>query len=325
MRDSRLCRRTASLLVSVALPASAPVVAFADAPIPPADSTAPLYPALGPAGGTAFLVDPAVPPGHDGARWISVVQRSLARWGDSFAGFTSAGVDPSDGLDVIAFSSELGGGPDVVEQVGAQYRRHDFTIMTPVPARPDCAQVPVTVTSAVPTLQIVRVRRRVPLRVHGRVVRRDGKVVYDTLRRHGRTVRRNGRPVFRHRWIRMARIGSHVVAGIVLRLQCTTLPAATGLRKVSDRDIAVNPNPRWQFGPAHPDARQIDLETTILHELGHASGLGHTPEPCTLASPMGPATVAGDWWRSPEDASDTDCLAAFGPAAGTPAAGVLAG
>lgn len=49
---------------------------------------------------------------------------------------------------------------------------------------------------------------------------------------------------------------------------------------VIEIDIQMAPDPpvtgfTWQFGPAAPSASQFDFESVLLHELGHAHGLGH--------------------------------------------------
>jgi hypothetical protein len=40
-------------------------------------------------------------------------------------------------------------------------------------------------------------------------------------------------------------------------------------------DVQANPNVNWQYGPANAVIGQYDFETVLLHELGHAHGLGH--------------------------------------------------
>jgi hypothetical protein len=48
----------------------------------------------------------------------------------------------------------------------------------------------------------------------------------------------------------------------------------------TDIDMRFRPDPptgatTWNYGPAAPAASQIDFESVVLHELGHAHGLGH--------------------------------------------------
>ena len=57
----------------------------------------------------------------------------------------------------------------------------------------------------------------------------------------------------------------------------------------------------WAQGPAHPTDDEYDLETVILHELGHWAGnLRHTPVGCH-DTPMVKGLGPGEWWRSPSD------------------------
>ena len=54
-------------------------------------------------------------------------------------------------------------------------------------------------------------------------------------------------------------------------------------------------------GPAHPAGDEYDLETVILHQLGHWAGnLRHTPVGCH-DTPMVKGLGPGEWWRSPSD------------------------
>ena len=69
--------------------------------------------------------------------------------------------------------------------------------------------------------------------------------------------------------------------------------------QIVERDTAFDKSVNWQPGPAYPDASQFDLETTMIHELGHWARNGHVRD--CKASPMIPALDAGDWWRDPTD------------------------
>ena len=56
-----------------------------------------------------------------------------------------------------------------------------------------------------------------------------------------------------------------------------------------------------QQGPAHPTSEEYDLETVVLHELGHWAGnLRHTPVGCH-DTPMVKGLGPGEWWRSSSD------------------------
>jgi hypothetical protein len=70
-------------------------------------------------------------------------------------------------------------------------------------------------------------------------------------------------------------------------------------RRIVERDTAFDKSVNWQQGPAYPDGSQFDLETTMIHELGHWARNGHVRD--CKASPMIPALDAGDWWRDPTD------------------------
>jgi hypothetical protein len=69
--------------------------------------------------------------------------------------------------------------------------------------------------------------------------------------------------------------------------------------EIVERDTAFAPDVPWQQGPGYPDLEQYDLETVMIHELGHWAGNKHT-RLCT-ASPMVPALDTGEWWRNPAD------------------------
>jgi hypothetical protein len=60
-------------------------------------------------------------------------------------------------------------------------------------------------------------------------------------------------------------------------------------------DVRLNSQRRWEEGPTLPAFSEWDLETVILHELGHAAGAQHTRR--CLNSPMAPGLANGEWWR----------------------------
>ena len=81
---------------------------------------------------------------------------------------------------------------------------------------------------------------------------------------------------------------------------CRTTRTPVGTRVV-ERDLALLPDVPWAQGPAHPTGDEYDLETVILHELGHWAGnLRHTPVGCH-DTPMVKGLGPGEWWRSPSD------------------------
>ncbi len=78
-------------------------------------------------------------------------------------------------------------------------------------------------------------------------------------------------------------------------------------RRVVERDIFIRADVTWQAGPAYPDAREVDLQTVLLHELGHFSGnRRHTARGCRN-TPMIVALDTGEWWRSSRDFSFRGC------------------
>ena len=80
---------------------------------------------------------------------------------------------------------------------------------------------------------------------------------------------------------------------------CRTTRTPAGTRVV-ERDLALLPDVPWAQGPAHPTSEEYDLETVVLHELGHWAGnLRHTPVGCH-DTPMVKGLGPGEWWRSSE-------------------------
>jgi hypothetical protein len=95
---------------------------------------------------------------------------------------------------------------------------------------------------------------------------------------------------------------------------CRTTRTPVGSRVV-ERDLALLPDVPWAQGPAHPTAEEYDLETVILHELGHWAGnLRHTPVGCH-DTPMVKGLGPGEWWRSSSDWQYDACGAGHARAA----------
>ena len=98
--------------------------------------------------------------------------------------------------------------------------------------------------------------------------------------------------LLRRRYVRVRQVCS--AAG------CHTTRTPAGSRVV-ERDLALRPDLPWAPGPAYPTLDEVDLETVLLHELGHVAGnLRHTPVGCH-DTPMVKALGGGEWWRSPTD------------------------
>ena len=74
-----------------------------------------------------------------------------------------------------------------------------------------------------------------------------------------------------------------------------------------ERDLIIRADIPWDEGPDHPTRRQYDLETVILHEMGHFAGNEfHVPRGCR-DTPMVVGLARGEWWRSTSDFSYRAC------------------
>ncbi|HEY8584681.1 MAG TPA: hypothetical protein VIL49_17095 [Capillimicrobium sp.] len=80
--------------------------------------------------------------------------------------------------------------------------------------------------------------------------------------------------------------------------------------KILDQDLALAVDVAWQQGPDHPSALQFDLETVLIHELGHLAG-NKEHAPLCSNTPLVPSAAPGEWWRSTEDYSWTGCGGSF--------------
>jgi len=78
--------------------------------------------------------------------------------------------------------------------------------------------------------------------------------------------------------------------------------------RVIERDLELNADENWAQGPGYPALDEVDLESVLLHELGHMAGNKRHKSRCSN-SPMIVALGAGEWWRGPRDRWVGDCRA----------------
>jgi hypothetical protein len=76
--------------------------------------------------------------------------------------------------------------------------------------------------------------------------------------------------------------------------------------RVVERDLALRADENWAAGPDYPTLDQIDLESVLLHELGHMAGNKHHRKRCSN-SPMIEALGTGEWWHGARDHWFGDC------------------
>lgn len=70
--------------------------------------------------------------------------------------------------------------------------------------------------------------------------------------------------------------------------------------RVIERDLALRADESWTDGPEYPELDEIDLESVLLHELGHMAGNKKHRRQCAN-SPMVEALGEGEWWRGARD------------------------
>jgi hypothetical protein len=97
----------------------------------------------------------------------------------------------------------------------------------------------------------------------------------------------------------------------------STLPAGVlGLEtdytvggRVVEQDVQFDVSAPWSDGPGYPDFDHVDLESVVLHELGHMAGIERHRAHCAN-SPMVAGLAGGEWWRGPDDHWFFGCAAA---------------
>jgi len=76
--------------------------------------------------------------------------------------------------------------------------------------------------------------------------------------------------------------------------------------RLIDADLVMNRGVRWQPGPGFPSDAEFDLESVVLHEMGHLAGNAEHAPLCEV-TPMVVALDRGEWWRSTGDWNFKDC------------------
>jgi hypothetical protein len=70
--------------------------------------------------------------------------------------------------------------------------------------------------------------------------------------------------------------------------------------RVVDRDIVVRTGLNWWIGPGPPPLDRYDLESVLIHELGHFAG-NEKHLPHCANSPLADGAAPGEWWHTPRD------------------------
>jgi hypothetical protein len=93
------------------------------------------------------------------------------------------------------------------------------------------------------------------------------------------------------------------VAGFSASVESGTLGVQTDYLRngqVVEQDLALHAGETWAAGPGYPRLDEIDLESVLLHELGHMAGNKQHASRCEN-SPLDEVLGAGEWWRGPRD------------------------
>jgi hypothetical protein len=83
--------------------------------------------------------------------------------------------------------------------------------------------------------------------------------------------------------------------------------------EVVEKDVQLNPFVPWEQGPSYPTPPEYDLESTILHELGHfAHPLKDNHVSGCENTPMIESLAPGEYWRDADDWLRIGCSGSTG-------------
>lgn len=236
---------------------------------------------------SSFYVNPSTPPGIDGDRFVAIARAALQRWGFGYLGTTDRPPSPpategdGDRVNVIGFRSDM---PQYVNGRRSWRGRQEGS---PSPSSSACVDVPLEThrVSEAKQLETVSYRRDV---ISGR--------------RALRVVKKRSFEV------PVRRIEAQSVAA--RRCRASAGGPGFGYTVSVENDIALNGNLTWNTETRHPTEHEMDLRSTLLHELGHAAGLDHATVRCDGTTPMATYLEPGEWWRGLDDWRLEPCTAA---------------
>jgi hypothetical protein len=71
--------------------------------------------------------------------------------------------------------------------------------------------------------------------------------------------------------------------------------------RITEADVSINAAFRWNPGPRYPTAEEVDLESVMIHEVGHFAAPRAPHRHGCANSPLVESLSSGEWWRGPND------------------------
>ena len=70
---------------------------------------------------------------------------------------------------------------------------------------------------------------------------------------------------------------------------------------IVEGDVSISPSFMLNQGPRYPNANEIDLESVMIHELGHFASPSAPHRRGCVNSPLVDSLGSGEWWRGSSD------------------------